>query len=72
MFKTTFVGNIWPSLSMFILWNRKNVTCIIVVEYHTIQGDKDVSENGSLSFTLGQVVEITEMPYIIRIKMELF
>lgn len=34
--KTTSVGNTWPSLSMFVLWNRKNITrtCIIVVEYH--------------------------------------
>lgn len=70
MLKTTFVGNIWPSLSMFVLCNRKNITrtCIIVVAYH--EETRMYLKMDPL--TLGEVVQNTEMPYKIRIKMELF
>lgn len=70
MYKTTFVGNIWPSLSMFVLWNRRTITrsYIIVVKYH-----KETRMYLKMDpFTLGEVVQNTEMHYIIRIKMELF
>lgn len=55
---------------MFVLCNRKNITrtCIIVVAYH--EETRMYLKMDPL--TLGEVVQNTEMPYKIRIKMELF